>query len=61
MAGNAFEIWIAFYEAAEDFVLLFVSWLKRNTVFPVTLGMVILIFPEMVWFDAEKYIYIRQT
>ena len=61
MAGNAFEIWIAFYEAAEDFILLLVSWLKRNAVFPVTLGVVIFVLPKMVWFNTEKDIYIRQA
>ena len=61
MTGNAFQVRISRSERLKHFILLLVTWLQRNVVFPVSLTVVILIPPEMIRLRSEEHIHIRQA
>jgi len=61
MAGNALDVGIALDEVLEYFVLLLVAGLQRDTVLPVTFGMVVFILPQVVGLNTQQNVYIRQA
>ena len=61
MPRNTGKIRIAFHKTLEDFILLLISRLERDPVFPVAFAVVVFILPEMIRLDAEQHIHVRQA
>ena len=61
MSGNAFYIRIPFHEFLKYTVLFFQIWLVWNIIFHISIFMMFLILPSMIWLDSHQYIYIWKT
>ena len=61
MAGDALQVGVTLDEVLEDLVLLLVAGLQGHAIFPVALGVIVLIFPQVVRFDAQQHINIGQA
>ena len=61
MAGNALEVGIPLDETLEDLILLLVAGLQGHTVFPIALGMVGFVLPQVVRLNAQQDIDVGQA
>ena len=58
---DALEVGVAVDEVLEHFVLLLVAGLQGHAVFPVALGVVVLVLPQVVGLDAQQHVHIGQA
>ena len=61
MAGNAAEIGVALDKTLEDLVLLLIAGLQGHAVLPIALGVVVLIFPQVIRLNAQQHVHIGQA
>ena len=61
MARDALDIGVTLNEVLEDFVLLLVAGLQGDAVFPVALGVVVFVLPQVVGLDAQQHVHIGQA
>ena len=61
VAGNALHVGVTVDEMLENLVLLLVAGLQGHAVLPVALGVVFLVFPQVIRLDAKQHVHVGQA